>query len=1402
MVTSDSREANRGNGSYLRPTPLRFAVIAVLTLSGLLAIRFGEWKSAAQTQPEGAVITGRVQDERGAPVAQAVVSIAATDFAATVPTQADGKFEFRLLKPGQYRVVAEAARYRKERTSVTITRPDEVIPPLVIRLLPTSLHVAVLDTGNQALGGVTLTLSSRDRSRSGAVERSVTDEGGDAYFGRLAPGSYLLAASLRGYDDYRNEVFISPGITTELPIQLAVAPLIPVNEKALTRLSIPSIPSKTVQALYQDREGWVWIGTDRGLARFNGSDTRSSASPGSPYESFAGESVRSIVQDQSDVIWLATGNGVRRISPDGSDRGNLFEGVDVRLLFADSTGAIWVSGTDSLYRYLEDEVFRFDTSSGLPDTQIRSIEEEKQGKIWVATAAGLAVFEGDRFNRFSAPISTPSRQQSTNEEEIQDPLNDCRSVFRDASGNMWFGTSRGVFHLNSGKFDPRPLFSGREVIKAAATDPSVVAIGQDPADRGGRMWFALESSGVVLSEMSPEQSQRMNSLERDRVTTILTCREGNVVFGTENGMVNADFYSFVNYTSSRGLADNDVAAVSESPGGSLWFLTSVGLSRMSEGRIAAVERFPSNLSPRSIVFDGSAAWVATRLGVLKLSGQTLTQLNEGNGLASNNVHWVEALSDGSKMIFGTSAGASIYQDEKLKSIEPVAGYDVRHIFEDKDGKLWLSTSRGLMLIDLQNNGSQLLDTSAGLADNDVRWCLRFNDKLVVATRGGTQFYDHELRPVPFSPFDADSATALFVDSDNYLWLGTEDGQVKKFAQVGGQRVSFVYTGESMPFTGGRINSITEAGGSIWIATDRGAVRHIPTRVSPVARTLLRVNETPQQESSEGYYVPNGSNRLTFSFAASSMTGQVTFLYRILGSGSQQWELVPVQKAADHEVSRFELPEGGHTFELMAVNRDLYGVRAPAVAFSVTIGSPLWKRWWFYATAMALMLVVATVIIAARRLRDREYILPKELRVYIPIEPNPYIVGNPIRSEKMFYGREDDFRYIRTKLESANQGVVIVFCGDRRVGKSSILYQVLNGRLGERFIPVFVDMQEMVITSDAEFFSRVSRLMLDAIAKADHKSLTRAKPVLSEGVMTTGGGAVIAASGTPRIEPSSPRLQLEAPRFDGRNPYPVFIDFFDEVLKSTRDRTLLILIDEYELMEAKVDEGKLSPDLFTFLAGMMDNKERLAFIFTGSRRLEERDKKYWRELLRRSLFRKVGFLTERDTFRLITEPVEGRVIYGRGVGEAIYRLTAGQAFYTQVICQNMVDYMNEHRQNWITTSGLEQVIADIIDNPLPQMIYTWDALSDDEKLVLSLLAQILPDGAAYATAYELRTSVRANEYPVNLSENTIRLTLEEMFRRELLEKEFGEGFRFRIDLLRIWIRRSHSIWQAVKEVRTL
>jgi AAA+ ATPase superfamily predicted ATPase len=882
--------------------------------------------------------------------------------------------------------------------------------------------------------------------------------------------------------------------------------------------------------------------------------------------------------------------------------------------------------------------------------------------------------------------------------------------------------------------------------------------------------LALVGGGALLCDVKQRQTERITPLEKNQVLTVLTGREGNLWFGTDNGVVFADIYSFVSFTTSRGLPDNDSREMVTSPDGALWCVTATGVSRLQDERFAPIPQLRSVNNLRDVAFDKTgAAWFASAQGAVKLSGQTLTQFGEGNGLVSNNIHAVSSIANGSAMAFATAKGASVYHDGVFDAIDDLDGYDVRHIFEDTDRRLWFSTSRGVMLYNPQQDTSTLLDTTRGLIDNDTRWITRFNGELLIATRSGIVIYNERQQgsAAAFKPFDNEPTTTLFVDRDGFLWSGTESGQVKKFLAVRGHIITTIYSGEANALTANRISSIAEdKDGNIWIATDKGVVRHRPVRLAPAAQVSMRLGgQTERPFDAANREVPNGRERLTFRMTGVSMSGQVRYLYRLNAAvGEADWEFLPAQQAAEREVSLFEVGEGAHTFEVIALNRDLYGASSPSATLSFRVSSPFWKRWWFYAITLAIVGVAATAFFVAHRRQQREYVLPKELREFKPIERNPYIVGNPIRTEKMFYGREDDFRYVRTKLEGVSQGVVIVFCGERRVGKSSILYQLVNGRLGDRFVPVFVDMQEMVITSEAELFSRITRLLVDSLQRK--------------------------------------QVQIAAPNFNGHNPYLVFGDFLDQTLAAIGERVLLILIDEYELMESKVDEGKLSPDFFTYLAGLMDNKERLAFIFTGSRRLEERDKKYWRELLRRSLFRKVGFLTKNDTLRLVTEPVEGRVVYGRGVLDAICRLTAGQPFYTQVTCQNIIDYLNEHEQNWLTLADLDKVTAEIVDNPLPQMIYTWEALSDDEKLVLSLLAECLADGEAFATAFDLRNSVRLNDYPVNLSEATIRLTLEEMFHREVLDKNAGDGFRIKIDLFRLWIRRSHSIWKVVKEVRTL
>lgn len=1385
------------NNNRQRARTGRTVLLAILVLAGATARQLlASQQPPAQTS--GAAIIGVVQDDRGAPLANAKVTLTAGDLTIPKSTQTDGRFEFHNLKPGQYRITVEAARFRKEGITVNL-RPEEIYATQPVKLTASSLHVAVLDASSQPLAGVTVSLYTKERAAVGPLAaRSVTDEYGDAYFGRLAPGSFQLGAALRGYDEYRNDVFISSGITTEFPLQLLVAPVIPINEKAVSRYTVPNLPSKSVQTIFQDSEGWMWFGTDKGLARFNGAEFKSSAASGSAFEQLAGEDVRSIAEDRNGTMWIATSRSVRRITKLGEDAGPVFQFQDSKQVLVDSNGTVWIAGANGISRFDGKGFLPLAHPQDLALDDARGIAEDTNHSVWIATAGGLRILEGDKLVSFSQWREAHGSPDPKDQQRITG----IKDIFADQRGRIWITTDAETLFVDAGTLQ-KPAIDAKAISGNRAG--SIRAIG---SDLSGRMWFAIESGGVIVYDSERREYQRVNFLDRDRVASIVTSRDGNIWFATDNGVICSDFYSFVSFTTSRGLADNDVHQVvvaSNAPGSrgrkSLWFLTTGGVSRLEGERLVPVEGFKTGISVRSVAFDkNGSSWFATDQGALRWTGESLTQFNEGSGLASNNVQWVCASSGGSSIVFASTRGASVFRDGSLHSIEALSGYDVRHVFEDSDGRLWFSTARGLVAVD-SNRGSELIDTSRGLADNDVRWTLRFNNRLLVATRAGIQAYSGS----DFSTVDAEATSTMFVDSDDFLWSGTDEGRVKKFIEIGGHILSTAYSGEAYALTGDEVNAISEdTDRRIWIATNKGAVRHIPIAIPPVAQISLDVDGHNQQLSDSGLYdVSYGRHRLTFHFGAACTGGLARYVYRInSGDADQPWEVLPMQQGTERDVSRLDLDEGTHNFELIALNRDLYGSKTPAATVSVRVGLPFWKTWWFYAMTIALIFGVLVAAFAVRKFGNRDYVLPKELRSYVPIEPNPFIVGNPIRTENMFYGREDDFRYVRTKLEGTNQGVVIVFCGERRAGKSSILYQVAGGRLGDKFIPVFVDLQEMVIASDSEFFARICRLISESVARSNNRAASEISAASNAGTpeLIVAGSSAREGSATATVLNHPARITV--PQFDSRNPYPVFLDYLDDVLESIKGRTLLILMDEYELLEGKVDEGKLSTELFTFLAGLMDNKERLALIFTGSRRLEERDRKYWRELLRRSLFRKVGFLSEKDTVRLITEPVEGRVIYGRGVMDVIYRLTAGQPFYTQVICQNVVDFMNEHRQNWVTVVDLGHVITEIIDNPLPQMIYSWDALSDDEKLGLSLLGEVLTDGVEYATAAELRASVKANDYPVNLSENTIRLTLEEMFRRELLEKDAEDGFRFKVDLLRLWIRRSHSIWQVVKEVRTL
>lgn len=388
--------------------------------------------------------------------------------------------------------------------------------------------------------------------------------------------------------------------------------------------------------------------------------------------------------------------------------------------------------------------------------------------------------------------------------------------------------------------------------------------------------------------------------------------------------------------------------------------------------------------------------------------------------------------------------------------------------------------------------------------------------------------------------------------------------------------------------------------------------------------------------------------------------------------------------------------------------------------------------------------------------------PKQDSAFVPISPNPFIVGNPVRGRSMFFGREADFELVRNRFQHSEHGGLLVFCGERRSGKTSILFQILDQRLGPEFIAVLIDMQSMAISSEADFMAKVVEEVLDALGP----------------------------DGT----------RVEAPAFPpGVNHSTTFQKFIERIMREHPTRKLVLLFDEYELFENKIDSGTLSPDVLYMLSALMEHQS-VFLVFTGSQHLEQRRRDYWK-ILGKSIWKQISYLERSDAIRLMCEPVAGRVSYEPDTLDVIYRLTAGQPFYTQAICQSIVDQLNERHTSSVDVALVGDVARGVVNNPLPQMIFLWDSLERDQKLVLALLAEALPDEHSSVGVVALMGLIRKRDYPLELNEGQLATALETSFRSELLTKDDARQpptYAFRMDLWRLWIRRMHSLWQVLRE----
>ena len=1078
-----------------------------------------------------------------------------------------------------------------------------------------------------------------------------------------------------------------------------------------------------VTSIYQDERGALWIGTANGISRYDGASFENfTVRDGLP-----DNRVISICEDNKGNLWVATGKGLtlydgKRWKDIGKD---VLAGVEIRDICQGRSGVMWVGTDRGLFLYDGESWIRFTKEDGLLDDRIHVVYKGEDGMIWVGTKEGLCRFNGKTWETL---LSDGSKGYSV------------YSIYQDEN-DIFVGTFSGLLRYNGEGW--------RRIVPGRGTGIRAVY-----RDSKGRLWIAARMGDMLIQH----DEGVWRSFTGNGYNCIYESREGILWVGTYTGL----FYR------SGEWENFDVGGyIYKDEDGSLWLSSRRNIKRYRDGRWELQITIPWALS----IFFGSRIigrdsegdlwmriWGRDRSGKLsaklgRYDGRKWRFFSPWGAWENEEGGWCSPfLSDDGTVWVATQRGIYRYDGKRWRIFtekDGLAGNYVYQVYQDRDGVVWAATENGLNRF-IGERWEIVKEKNIPLTPvYDVRgtlWGFTKDGLVRYDGKGWKTFKKENELPDP-GIYIYDVYNVHKGETDDILWIGTWQAGVVLF-----DGRCFQSLNEDDGLCSNDINSIVEdSEGNLWFSSGKGVSR-FRRNITPPLLQIRRVVADKIYDASSPISVPEGQI-VTIEYRGITLkpNPKLKYFYRLVGY-DKDW-----RGPTDEERVEYPgLPEGRYTFQVQAVDRNLNYSEIKSVSVEVH-GPPFYTTLWFLLTCTFGAFAIPTAVYGGLWVRRRK------AKPFEPI-PTPYIVGNPIRSSEMFFGREDDFRFIQAKLGTGKTGLVIVFAGERRSGKTSILFQILNGRLGEQFIPVLLDMQAMVVQDEEEFLERIAMAVEDEIGRLD-------------------AGCKI----------QDARYEIQ----EASNPFRAFEGFMEEVMETIEGRMLLLLFDEYELIEAKIEDGVLRPDIIIFFAGLLEAHPRLSFIFTGSRHLEQRNPRYWQILIGKSLYRKISFLSERDTLRLIREPVRGMVDYPRGIPERIYRLTAGQPFYTQVVCQNLVDRLNEEERRRVYQEDLEYVVMELSDNPLPQMLYFWDGLKGDERVVLSLLGEVLDDEIRYASARDLVEFSRENGLELNMELKELEGVLDGLFVREVLERErVGDGryeYRFRVDLLRHWVRRAHSVW---------
>jgi signal transduction histidine kinase/ligand-binding sensor domain-containing protein len=741
------------------------------------------------------------------------------------------------------------------------------------------------------------------------------------------------------------------------------------------------LPFIDIVSLFRDNKNRIWVGINTGDTYVIDEKQGTIELLEDPFPANQGITYK-MIQDDEGRIWIPVfGNGVLIYDPEAHvvrqlNRAGGLPGERNIGIIKDADGQIWIASFNGIgiLDLKANRMKTLDKRSGLSTNTIYDIFQTSTGEVWIGNALGATII-----NRRDNKLKFLGMEQQL---FAGGDKTDVAGISEDESGKIWSGTSDGTVY----SFDPQTNLMEKFRVNPDAT------IYRTLTDDEGQVWIGSNKGITPLLNTKlgrPGNFTDADGLGNTLIWSTLEAQDGKIWIGTSNGIdvYSPDTETLQHITTDAGLVRNSASLILEDSRGKIWVgnngdgLNIIDPRNQTIAHITTTHGLPDRATSTFFEDKNGDMWVG--------SGEGLSIVNPDKGLikqivnldAWKGVFYFHMYADSKNQLWVLSTSGVLVIDAKRTTLKflninnGLSGESGNTVLEDLHGNVWIGGQSGIDIVNPANDSITTITISEGLADNGIYTLNERNGKIYAGTANGLSIITPHVddknnlaveitnmgRAQGLGALDFDQNSSMFTKSGQY-WAGVETLVLLVMDSI--QRD----TSRSTP----RVASVN-------FFDQRHYFRD---RTSLPADDYLIKNNIQWDSVETTFYMPYNlvapynQNYVSFNYSAMQLSHADKVRYRYMLEGiDKNWSAITDKTLSENYR---DLPPGKFTFKV--ASRGINGLWSQPAEFTFVITPPWWKTWWAYVIYVFAFFGIMSAVInfRSRSLKRQNQILEERV----------------------------------------------------------------------------------------------------------------------------------------------------------------------------------------------------------------------------------------------------------------------------------------------------------------------------------------------------------------------------------------------------------------------------------------